>query len=124
MKTMLKTHTGAPGDGTFSIGNISSLYQAFDSRVGVVENIAPGSRQLSPAEHPGSEEERMSFIHQYAFALLDEDEDLDDEDEPVEDLNTLEETELDETEEEVEEDELDDDLALELDEDDEDEEVI
>jgi|GEM_PF-2644193 len=120
MKTMLKTHTGAPGDGIFTIGNLSALYQAFDSRVAVVENFAPEDRNLSPAELPRSEEERMSFIHQYAFAVLEEEE----EEELDEDLDMPDEAMLDEADEEVSDEDLDDDLALELDEDDDEDDIV
>jgi len=126
MQTLLQKRTGAPGDYTSvavehltPTGHIDLATPAMGKEAGL----------LTPAEFPRNEDERMTFIHQYPAATLEDDvEDEDDMDEDVDDLDDedIDDSDLDDDDmDDVADDDLDDeDLDLDDDEEDDEDEVI
>ncbi len=127
METLLKFKTGAPGDGIYTANEIVSVYDSFGLQGEFVEKVAPKRNvNLTPAEMPGNEEERMTFIHQYVLAMLDE-EDTEDDEDLDEDLDDeIDEADLTEDDvDEVDDADLDDeDLDLDDEDDEEEDEVV
>jgi len=128
METLLKKRTGAPGDYTSVAFETLRDVQENTPRTGFATKPAPQkSLGLTPAEFPGDEEERMTFIHQYPSSALEDDMDDDDIDEDL-DEEEIDDVDLDEDEgdfEDVSDDELDDDdLEVDLEDEEEEEDVI
>jgi len=130
MDTMLNRAMGAPGDSCYTTGYSATMFDRFDTTFETIENLTSmKTNNLTPAELPGNEAERMTFVHQYMVATLDEEE-LDEDDDLDEDLDDeLDDADLDEVDvEEVDDVAVEDeDLDLDTDdaeEDDEDEDLV
>ena len=126
MGTLVIHRAGAPGETILSTGREAPVFSGPGTNPDFVENLTPASVGLTPAEAPGIREERMDFIHQYPFAVMDDDdldEDEDDDlDEDLDDLDLDDEDLEDEDVADVDDADLDDeDLDADLDDDDEDE---
>ena len=72
MGTLVIHRAGAPGERVLTTGREAPVFSGPGTNPDFVENLTPASVGLTPAEAPGIREERMDFIHQYPFAVLDE----------------------------------------------------
>jgi hypothetical protein len=127
METLLKMKTGAPGERIYTADEVASVYDSFGLQPDFVEKLAPRKRR-TPAETPGNENERMTFIHQYPAAALDEedteedDDDFDDElDDELDDADLEDDAIADADEPNIDED---DDLVLDDDDDEEEDNIV